>query len=71
MILSVPVAAVIKGVLVYWVETRTARPIFSEDGVLFRAAKDECAEADEARAECEVLPPRPRPQPDAPVDSHR
>lgn len=42
MILSVPVAAIIKAMFVFWYEKRTARQISTEDGVLFRTAKDEC-----------------------------
>ena len=43
MILSVPVAATIKATFVFWYEKRTARQISTEDGVLFRTAKEECA----------------------------
>ena len=46
MVLSIPVAAVLKGLFVYWFEKRTARPIASEDGVLFRSSKEELAAAD-------------------------
>jgi predicted PurR-regulated permease PerM len=45
MVLSVPVAAVIKGLFVYWFEKRSERQIFSEDGVLLRASKEDCTEA--------------------------
>jgi predicted PurR-regulated permease PerM len=54
MVLSVPVAAVIKGLFVYWFEKRSERQIFSEDGVLFRASKEECAE-DETDAQLESV----------------
>jgi predicted PurR-regulated permease PerM len=47
MVLSIPVAAVLKGLFVYWFEKRTTRPIASEDGVLFRSSKEELA-AEEA-----------------------
>jgi predicted PurR-regulated permease PerM len=39
MVLSVPVAAVLKGLFVYWFEKRSDRPLSTEDGVLFPAAK--------------------------------
>jgi len=41
MVLSVPVAAIIKAMFVFWYEKRTARQITTEDGVLFPAAKEE------------------------------
>jgi predicted PurR-regulated permease PerM len=40
-IFSVPVAAVINGLFVYWYEKRTERQVASEDGVIFRASKEE------------------------------
>jgi predicted PurR-regulated permease PerM len=43
MILSVPVAAIIKAMFVFWYEKRTTRQISTEDGVLFRTVKEECA----------------------------
>jgi predicted PurR-regulated permease PerM len=46
MVLSIPVAAVLKGLFVFWFEKRTERPIGSEDGVLFRTAKEESASGD-------------------------
>jgi membrane protein DedA with SNARE-associated domain len=46
MVLSIPVAAVLKGLFVYWFEKRSARPIASEDGVLFRSSKEEIAAID-------------------------
>ena len=45
MVLSVPVAAVIKGLFVYWFERSTERRIGSEDGVLFRESAAECEDA--------------------------
>jgi predicted PurR-regulated permease PerM len=36
MVLSVPVAAIMKGLFVYWFERGTERRIGSQDGVLFR-----------------------------------
>jgi predicted PurR-regulated permease PerM len=39
MVLAIPVAAVLKALLVYWFEKRSERQIFSEDGVLFRATR--------------------------------
>jgi hypothetical protein len=44
MVFSIPVAAVAKGMLLYRYEKRTDRQIGSEDGVIFRASADECAE---------------------------
>jgi predicted PurR-regulated permease PerM len=44
MIFSIPVAAVAKGVLLYRYEKRSDHQILSEDGVLFRASAEECAE---------------------------
>lgn len=41
MVLSVPVAAVIKGLFVYWFEKRSDRPLSTEDGVLFPSSKDD------------------------------
>jgi len=46
MVLSIPVAAVFKGLFVYWFEKRTERPISSEDGVLFRSKEGSCDDAD-------------------------
>jgi predicted PurR-regulated permease PerM len=43
MVLSVPAAAIIKAMFVFWYEKRTARQITSDDGVLFPTAKDEPA----------------------------
>lgn len=45
MVLSVPVAAIMKGLFVYWFEKRTSRQIRTEDGALFRASRDDCEEA--------------------------
>jgi predicted PurR-regulated permease PerM len=42
MVLSVPVSAVIKGLFVYWFEKRGERQLFSEDGALLRASKEDC-----------------------------
>ena len=70
MILSVPVAAVIKGVFVYWVERAPARPIFSEDGVLFRRRRTS-APRPTARAESKLRCRVSRPRPTCRVDSHR
>jgi predicted PurR-regulated permease PerM len=39
MVLAIPVAAVLKALLVYWLEKRSARHIFSEDGVLFPSSR--------------------------------
>lgn len=44
MVLSVPVAAIIKGLFVYWFENRTSRQIRTEDGALFRTPRDEVEE---------------------------
>ena len=41
MVLSVPVAAILKGLFVYWFEKRTSRQICTDDGALFRTPKDE------------------------------
>lgn len=45
MVLSVPVAAIIKALFVFWYEKRTTRQITTDGGVLFPTAKDqpECA----------------------------
>lgn len=43
MVLSVPVAAVIKGLFVYWFEKRSDRTLSTENGVLFPTPKDEAA----------------------------
>jgi len=43
MVLSVPVAAIIKAMFVFWYEKRTERQITTEDGVFFPTAKDECS----------------------------
>lgn len=40
MVLSVPVAAIIKAMFVFWYEKRTERQLTTEDGALFRAPKD-------------------------------
>jgi predicted PurR-regulated permease PerM len=53
MILSVPIAAVIKGIFVYWVEKRTERPVFLEDGLLFGTAKDDTAATDESHMDAD------------------
>jgi len=42
MVLSVPVAAVIKGLFVYWFEKRGEGDMFSSTGVLLRANRPEC-----------------------------
>lgn len=47
-IFSVPVAAVINGLFVYWYEKRNERQVTSEDGVIFRASKEELDEDAEA-----------------------
>lgn len=47
MVLAVPVAAVLKGIFVYWFEKRSERQIFTTDGVLLRASRDECEEGAE------------------------
>jgi predicted PurR-regulated permease PerM len=47
MVLSVPVAAIIKGLFVYWFEKRTSRQICTDDGALFRTPKDEREEPGE------------------------
>jgi len=44
MVLSVPVSAVFKGLFVYWYETRAPGHLSSEEGAIFRSAK----EADDA-----------------------
>jgi predicted PurR-regulated permease PerM len=54
MVLAVPIAAIIKGLLVYWFEKRTDRQITTDDGVLFRTPKDERADAPDEE-------PAPRP----------
>jgi len=41
MVLSVPVAAFVKGMFVFIVEKRTERQITSDDGVLFPTAKED------------------------------
>lgn len=41
MVLSVPVAAVVKAMFVFWYEKRTERRITTDDGVLFPTAKDQ------------------------------
>jgi predicted PurR-regulated permease PerM len=43
MVLSVPVAAIIKAMFVFWYEKRTERQLVTEDGVLFRTPKEESA----------------------------
>jgi predicted PurR-regulated permease PerM len=50
MVLSVPVAAILKGLFVYWFEKRTSRQICSDDGALFRTPKDERDEPSEEPA---------------------
>ena len=50
MVLSVPVAAVIKGLFVYWFERSTERRIGSEDGVLFRESAAESEDASSTQA---------------------
>jgi predicted PurR-regulated permease PerM len=47
MVLSVPVAAILKGLFVYWFERRTKRQICTDDGALFRTPKDERDDDDE------------------------
>ena len=69
-ILSVPVAAVAKGLFVYWFEKRSERQIFSEDGVLLRASKQECDEA-AADGECDPIVAVQPPVAPTPNDSHR
>jgi len=69
-ILSVPVAAVAKGLFVYWFEKRSERQIFSEDGVLLRASKQECDEA-AADGECDPIVAVEPPVAPIPNDSHR
>jgi predicted PurR-regulated permease PerM len=44
MVFSIPVAAVAKGMLMYRYEKRADHVIGSEDGVIFRASAEECAE---------------------------
>ncbi len=41
LVLSVPVAAVLKGLFVYWFEKRTERQITDDDGALFRTSKED------------------------------
>jgi predicted PurR-regulated permease PerM len=60
MVLAVPVAAVLKGLFVYWFEKRSERQVFSEDGVLFRASK---AEPEEAADVSETAAPTPQQAP--------
>lgn len=48
MVLSVPVAAVIKGLFVYWFEKRTERTLATDEGALFRTPKDATAPPDDA-----------------------
>jgi predicted PurR-regulated permease PerM len=48
MVLSVPVAAVIKGLFVYWFEKRTERTLATDEGALFRTTKDAAAPSDDA-----------------------
>ena len=69
-ILSVPVAAVAKGLFVYWFEKRSERQIFSEDGVLLRASKQECDEA-AADGECDPIVAVEPPVAPIPNDSNR
>lgn len=45
LVLAVPVAAVIKGLFVYWFEKKTERTITTDDGALFRSAKADEPEA--------------------------
>jgi predicted PurR-regulated permease PerM len=40
-VLAVPVAAVVKGLFVYWFERQTERPLATEHGVLFRSPPDD------------------------------
>lgn len=47
MVLSVPVAAVIKGLFVYWFEKRTERTLATDEGALFRTSKDVAAPSDD------------------------
>jgi predicted PurR-regulated permease PerM len=54
MVLAIPVAAVLKALLVYWLEKRSERQIFSEDGVLFRATKADGPVADGDAADGDV-----------------
>lgn len=52
MVLSVPIAAILKGLFVYWFQKRTRRQISSDDGALFRTPKDERdGESEEPRPE--------------------
>jgi len=41
MVLSVPIAAILMGLFVYWFEKRTSRQISTDGGALFRTPKDE------------------------------
>jgi predicted PurR-regulated permease PerM len=73
-VLSVPVAAVFKGLFVYWFEKRSERQISSEDGVLFRTSKDDAdaaavAAADSVAASAEAAAAEVRDQ-EAPRADH-
>jgi predicted PurR-regulated permease PerM len=46
LVLAVPVAAVIKGLFVYWFEKKTERTITTEDGALFKTPKTDEPAAD-------------------------
>lgn len=46
MVLSVPVAAILKGLFVYWFEKRTSRQIRTEDGALFRTPREALEDPD-------------------------
>ena len=63
MVFSIPVAAVAKGMLMYRYEKRTDRQVGSQDGVIFRASAEECAED---MAELGVEPPASTPAGDGP-----
>jgi predicted PurR-regulated permease PerM len=56
MVFSIPVAAVAKGMLIYRYEKRTDRQIGTQDGVIFRASAEECAE-DAAELDLEPTAP--------------
>lgn len=53
MLLAVPVAAILKGLFVYFYERRTRRSLRTEDGALFKSPKPpKCDESDEAAEDC-------------------
>jgi len=59
LLFAIPIAAIIKGVFVYYYEKHTKRPLTSEDGALFRGKKCEDgtdAEDGEPCASVETLP---------------